>query len=46
MSIKGIDVSEMNKSMDQEKVKKDGMKYAILRCGYGMNITKQNDTRF
>lgn len=46
MSIKGIDVSEMNKSIDWEKVKNDGIKFAILRCGYGMDITKQDDTRF
>lgn len=46
MSIKGIDVSEMNKSIDWEKVKNDGIKFAILRCGYGMDITKQDDVRF
>lgn len=35
MLIKGIDVSTWQKNIDWNKVKKDGIKFAILRCGYG-----------
>lgn len=42
----GIDVSEFQKDIDWEKVKADGVQFAILRCGYGMNQTDQDDTRF
>lgn len=37
MAIKGIDVSTWQKNIDWDKVKKDGIKFAILRCGYGSN---------
>lgn len=30
----GIDVSRWNKSIDWEKVKEDGIEFAIIRCGY------------
>lgn len=43
MAIKGIDVSEFQGSIDWAKVKADGIKFAILRCGYGMNIKGQDD---
>lgn len=43
MSVKGIDVSEFQGKIDWEKVKKDGIKFAILRCGFGMDITSQDD---
>ena len=32
--IKGIDVSKWNKVIDWQKVKEDGIEYAIIRCGY------------
>lgn len=32
--IKGIDVSKWNKVIDWEKVRADGVEYAIIRCGY------------
>lgn len=43
--LKIIDVSEHKGKIDWEKVKPqiDG---AILRCGYGMDIQKQDDTQF
>ena len=44
--VKGIDVSEFQGKIDWNKVKKDGIKYAILRCGYGMDITSQDDSYF
>jgi len=34
MAIKGIDISTFQRNVDYEKVKKDGIKYAILRIGY------------
>ena len=34
MSKKGIDVSEFQGKIDWEKVKNDGIEFAILRCGY------------
>ena len=46
MSIKGIDVSEFQGKIDWEKVKATGIKYAILRCGYGMDTTSQDDSYF
>ena len=30
----GIDVSRWNKTIDWEKVKEDGIEFAIIRCGY------------
>lgn len=46
MNLKGIDVSTYQGKIDWEKVKKAGIKYAILRCGYGSDIKSQDDTRF
>lgn len=41
----GVDVSEMNGKIDWAKVSKK-VDYAIIRCGYGMNITSQDDANF
>lgn len=46
MSVKGIDVSEFQGKIDWEKVKKDGIKFAILRCGYGMDFSNQDDVEY
>ena len=35
MTIKGIDVSSHQKAIDWVKVKNDGIKYVIIRAGYG-----------
>ena len=43
MAIKGIDVSEFQGSIDWDKVKSDGIKFAILRVGFGSDITSQDD---
>ncbi|MET3738791.1 glycoside hydrolase family 25 protein [Faecalicatena orotica] len=40
---KGIDVSEHQGKIDWEKVKADGIDFAILRCGYGNNDKSQDD---
>lgn len=42
----GIDVSEHNGDIDWEKVKEDGVEFAIIRCGYGQDLTKQDDKKW
>lgn len=42
----GIDVSKHNKEIDWEQVKEDGIDFAILRCGYGMDLESQDDSTF
>lgn len=43
---KGIDVSVWQGDIDWDKVKADGIDFAILRCGYGSNLTDQDDSKF
>ena len=43
---KGIDVSEHNGTIDWNKLKKTDVDYAIIRCGYGMNQTNQDDKKW
>ncbi len=43
---KGIDVSSWQEKIDWDKVKKAGIKFAILRCGYGSDIKSQDDKYF
>lgn len=45
MAIKGIDVSEHQGVINWQKVKADGIQYAILRAGYGKSIS-QKDKQF
>ena len=40
---KGIDVSVHNGKINWQKVKNDGIDFAIIRCGYGQNMTSQDD---
>ena len=42
----GIDVSEFQGKIDWAKVKAEGIKFAIIRCGYGMDLTNQDDSRW
>lgn len=44
--IKGIDVSEHQGQIDWEKVKADGIRFAMIRCGYGSDLKSQDDKRF
>lgn len=44
-TMKGIDVSVHNGKIDWNKVKADGIEFAILRAGYG-KLAKQKDDRF
>lgn len=43
---KGIDVSEHQGKIDWNKVKADGIDFAIIRCGYGDNYTSQDDKQW
>lgn len=43
--MKGIDVSVHNGNIDWQKVKNAGIQFAILRAGYGRELS-QKDTRF
>ncbi len=45
MRINGIDVSEWQGNIDWKKVKSDNIRFAILRAGYGREIT-QKDKKF
>ena len=44
MKIKGIDVSKHNGSINWEKVKSDGVEFAILRIGYGGSAPVKDET--
>ena len=44
--ITGIDVSHHNGWIDWKKVQDSGIKFAIIRCGYGGNSTSKDDIRF
>ena len=44
--IDGIDVSYHNGRINWAKVKAAGIKFAIIRCGYGKNETKQDDKKW
>ena len=43
-TMKGVDVSHHNGSIDWKKVAGSDIDYAIIRCGYGNNQTNQDDT--
>ncbi len=42
-SLVGIDVSKHNGKVDWTKVKNDGIEFAIIRIGYGDDMTSQDD---
>lgn len=43
--IKGIDLSEWQENVDYEALKRDGVEFALIRCGYGKDCG-QKDTMF
>ena len=45
MNIKGIDISKHNGTVDFNKIKNDGVKFVIIRGGYG-SLEKQKDVKF
>ena len=42
----GVDVSTHQGPIDWSKVKSSGVTFAIIRCGYGSDYTKQDDNQF
>lgn len=44
--VSGIDVSAHQGAIDWERVKADGVDFAILRCGYGSDSPRQDDRQF
>lgn len=42
----GIDVSEHNGRIDWQAVKRAGVEFAIIRCGYGQDHESQHDDRW
>ena len=46
MALKVIDVSYHNGKIDWAKVKASGVDGAIIRCGYGSNMSSQDDTQW
>lgn len=44
--MQGIDVSAYQGKIDWQKVKASGIKFAILRCGFGSDMAKQDDSQF
>lgn len=43
---KGVDISSNNGSVDIEKIKAAGYDFVMIRCGFGENITSQDDNRW
>ena len=43
---KGVDTSSSNGNIDLAKVKKAGYDFVMIRCGFGDNITSQDDSQF
>ena len=42
----GIDVSDWQGDINWEKAQAAGVKFAIIKCGYGMDLTDQDDACF
>lgn len=42
----GIDVSDWQGDIDWAKAKAAGVKFSLLKCGYGMDLTDQDDACF
>ena len=38
--MKGIDISEFQKNVNYKKLKEQGIEFAIIRLGYGKNISQ------
>ena len=45
-TMKGVDISSMNGSVDMNKLKAAGYQFVMIRCGYGGDYTSQDDSRF
>ena len=45
-TMKGIDVSSWNGDIDLQKVKNAGYDFVMIRCGWGDDLTNQDDDQF
>lgn len=45
-AIAGVDVSRHNGTVNWEKVKALGVDFAIIRCGWGKDVTSQDDSQY
>lgn len=43
---KGVDISYANGDIDLNKVKEAGYSFVMIRCGYGSDISSQDDAQF
>ena len=43
---KGVDISEFNGNVDFNKLKAAGYTFVMIRCGWGSNLTSQDDAMF
>lgn len=43
---KGVDISQHQGLVNWELVKEQGIDFAILRCGFGLDLRENDDTRF
>ena len=46
VNAKGVDISSLNGNIDINKVKSAGYTFAMIRCGYGDDLTSQDDSQF
>lgn len=46
MAVFGVDISSNNGAVDFGALKRAGVKFVLIRCGYGDNIASQDDSRF
>lgn len=46
MAVKGVDISEMNGSVDFGALQRAGVRFVLIRCGYGSDFSHQDDARF
>ena len=42
----GVDLSEMNRAVDFSALQKAGVRFVLIRCGYGSDDGDQDDVRF
>ena len=43
---KGVDISSLNGNVSIEKIKNAGYDFVMILCGYGSDLTVQDDSQF
>ena len=43
---KGVDISSLNGDISIQKVKNAGYDFVMIRCGYGDDLSVQDDSQF